>query len=110
MHTARPRSHTRQGFALVELFVVITIVAILFAVTVLAVDAVSGTGKTRTCADDTQTLRAAVEAYRAKHAAPLVTPTEHQLVNAGLLNNVSSQNDLLYSGDGALKVTRVAYC
>src|SRR5688500_8397792 len=87
MHTARPRSHTRQGFALVELLVVITIVAILFAVTVLAVDAVSGTGKTRTCADDTQTLRAAVEAYRAKHTAPLVTPTEHQLVNAGLLNN-----------------------
>lgn len=96
----------QKGFTLVELLVVIVILGILAAVVVFAVNGISDKGQTAACDTDKQTLRTAVEAYRAKNGAA-TNPTEAQLVAGGLLSTESSYYDISYSGS-TLTLTAVS--
>lgn len=96
----------QKGFTLVELLVVIVILGILAAVVVFAVNGISDRGQTAACNTDASTLRTAVEAYRAKNTAA-ATPTEAQLVTAGLLSTQSTYYNISYTGT-TLNVNPVA--
>ncbi len=86
-----------KGFTLVELLVVIVILGILAAVVVFAVNGISDNGQQAACDTDSQTLRTAVEAYRAKNGASN-NPTEGDLVTGGFLSTESSYYELSYTG------------
>jgi general secretion pathway protein G len=86
-----------QGFTLIELLIVIVILGILAAVVVFAVSGITDRGGSSACQADVNTLRTAIEAYRAQptHSAT-DNPTEAQLKSAGLLNKVSAYYDIDY--------------
>jgi general secretion pathway protein G len=87
----------QKGFTLVELLVVITILGILAAVVVFAVNGISDNGQVSACKADKQTLTTAIEAYRAKNGVS-ATPTEAQLKSGGLLADVSTYYDISWAG------------
>jgi type II secretion system protein G len=84
----------QKGFTLVELLVVIVILGILAAVVVFAVSGIQDRGQTSACQTDANTIRTAVEAYRAQ-AGHLSTddPSMANLVTAGLLQKPSTLVD-----------------
>jgi general secretion pathway protein G len=100
------KSALQKGFTLVELLVVIVILGILAAVVVFAVNGISDKGQTAACNTDKRTLTTAVEAYRAKNGGS-TTPTEANLVTAGLLSAESTYYNISYTGT-TLNVTPVA--
>lgn len=91
------KSAFQKGFTLVELLVVIVILGILAAVVVFAVNGISDRGQQAACSTDGQTMRTAVEAYRAKNGGSTV-PTEAQLVTGGMLSTQSSYYNISYTG------------
>ena len=84
------RADTR-GFTLIELLVVISILGIISAVVVVAVNGISDRGQSAACAEDARTLKVAEETYKASNNS---YGTETQLVSAGLLSTASSLHDL----------------
>lgn len=90
-----------KGFTLVELLIVIVILGILATVTVFAVRGITDKGQTSACDADSKTLEVAVEAWYALPASGAgarvgagADPTEQDLVDSGLLRDVSSTHDV----------------
>jgi general secretion pathway protein G len=77
-----------DGFALIELLLVVVILAILAAIVVFSVSGVQDKGSTAACQADVKTVTEAAEAYNAKvgHYAESMD----DLVTAGLLHSVPS--------------------
>jgi prepilin-type N-terminal cleavage/methylation domain-containing protein len=85
---SRARRRIGDGFALIELLVVVVILAILAAIVVFSVNGVKDKGSTAACQADVKTVTVAAEAYNAKvghYAASM-----DELVTAGLLHSVPS--------------------
>jgi len=93
-----------EGFSLVELLVVIVILGILASVVVFAVGGIGDTGQQSACSADAQTIRTAVEAYRARNGLT-TQPTENQLVNGNFLATASSKYNISYNTAGRVVLT-----
>jgi prepilin-type N-terminal cleavage/methylation domain-containing protein len=85
---SRARRRIGDGFALIELLVVVVILAILAAIVVFSVNGVKDKGSTAACQADVKTVTVAAEAYNAKVGHYAATMDE--LVSAGLLHSVPS--------------------
>ncbi len=79
----RRRHQHDDGFTLVELLVVITILGVLAAVVVFSVSAISNRADASACRAELTTLQRAVEIYRVSHPGNVVTDAD--LVSGGLL-------------------------
>jgi len=91
-----------QGFTLVELLIVITILGILAGIVVFAVGNLTSNAKTNACATEKSTIVTADEAYKAQngsYAADITT-----LVAAGSLKSTPAD----YTIDNAGNVTAIA--
>src|SRR5579884_58056 len=91
------RTQDQRGFTLIELLVVVTILGILAAVVVFSVRGVTDKGQSSAEATDAQVLRTAEEAYCAKNGN---YATEPQLVSAGLLASVGTDNTIETTNTG----------
>jgi prepilin-type N-terminal cleavage/methylation domain-containing protein len=94
-HDGRARE---AGFTLIELLVVITILGVLAAVVIFAVNGIRDRGNSAAKAADTATLRTAEEAYCAKND-PHEYATEAELKAAGFLASESSLHDIGLGSD-----------
>jgi prepilin-type N-terminal cleavage/methylation domain-containing protein len=95
--TIIPRPTTRNrhnGFTLVELLVVISVLGVLAAVVVFAVGGVTDRGESASCAADARVLRTAEESHFAKTGTYV---DMDGLVTAGLLAKPSSINSISIS-------------
>jgi prepilin-type N-terminal cleavage/methylation domain-containing protein len=77
-----------SGFTLVELLIVITILGVLSAIVVFAVNGISDKGTTSACKADVKTVTVAAEAYYAKNGS--YAATMPALVTAGFLHSAPS--------------------
>ena len=107
--------HPDQGFTLVEVLLVITVLGLLGAIVVASVGGMKADADTTTCAGDARTLETAAEAYFAQHRAGSLPAAsadlngyEQTLVEADLLRTSSQLYDL--DGDGALVVAPGSRC
>ena len=107
-HEWNDKSVLDKGFTLVELLVVIVILGILAGVVVFAVNGIQDRGQLSACKTDAQTIRTAVESYRAQGSAS-ANPTLDDLVTAGLLNTSSTLHTISYTGS-TLTVTKAGAC
>lgn len=98
-----------QGFTLVELLVVITIMGVLSTVSVFAVRGITDKGQQSACDSDKRVLEVAVETWFADGtAATAGTLSEQALVTANLLR---AQSDLYnVSADGTVTATAGGLC
>jgi prepilin-type N-terminal cleavage/methylation domain-containing protein len=98
-----PRTRCRRlvrsetGFTLIELLVVITILGVLAAIVVFAVNGIGDKGRTNAVAEDARTLRTAEEAYCAQHGKYTDKPG---LVAAKLLVSEQSYNSIVPGAGG----------
>ena len=101
----------QQGLTLVELLVVIVILGILATVVVFAVNGIQDRGQLNACKIDAQTVRTAVEAYRAQGGAATATanPTMNDLVTAGLISQAGTYHTISYTGS-TLTLTKAGAC
>jgi prepilin-type N-terminal cleavage/methylation domain-containing protein len=83
---SRVRRSAGDGFALVEMLVVIVILGILAAIVVFSVNGVQDKGSTAACQADVKTVTVAAEAYNAKVGHYATSMDE--LVREGLLHSV----------------------
>lgn len=93
-HRARIGSDPGEdGFTLVELLVVITILAILAAIVVFSVSGIHDRGQASACQADYNQITNAEEAYLAKESGSLsyvtYTDTSSPLITSGLLKGLS---------------------
>ncbi len=84
-----------KGFTLVELLIVVAILGVLATITVLSVRGISNNSKSSTCASDKKTLEVAIESYYASNGSNATAPTEAVLVSGRLLQNLSSNMDIV---------------
>lgn len=96
------KNSLQKGFTLVELLVVIVILGILAAVVVFAVNGINDRGNDSACKTDAQTVRTAIEAYRATGANATAKPTMATLVGAGLLSKASTNVTITYAAAPAI--------
>jgi prepilin-type N-terminal cleavage/methylation domain-containing protein len=92
MHERIRRARQDQsGFTLIELLIVIVILGILAAIVVFAVNGIQNRGTQAACKADVETVTVAAEAYDAQNGH--YADTMQQLVDAGLLHSVPSNNN-----------------
>lgn len=93
-----------DGFTLMELLIVVTILGILASVVALSVSTMTGAADESSCLSDERTLLTAAEAYFAQMSADsipatgTVEPYEQTLVEAGFLAATSEYHDLDAAG------------
>jgi len=92
------KSVAEKGFTLIELLVVIVILGILAAVVVFAVNGIQNRGQNSACSTDADTVRTAIEAYRAQAGNNATDPTMAQLATGGFLSKQSTLVAITYSG------------
>lgn len=98
-----------QGFTLVELLVVITIMGVLSTVSVFAVRGITDKGQQSACDSDKRVLEVAVETWFADDtAATAGTLSEQALVDADLLRAPSELYNV--SADGSVTATAGGPC
>lgn len=99
-----------RGFSLVEILVVIVIIGVLATVVVFTVRGMADKGESSSCRTDGRTLEHAADYYIAQRGGADIAATgvgadrfERTLVDAGLINEVSTYYDL--AADGSITTT-----
>jgi prepilin-type N-terminal cleavage/methylation domain-containing protein len=82
----RKAKREESGFTLIELLIVITILGVLAAIVVFAVNGITDKGTTSACKADVKTVTVAAEAYYAKNGS--YAASMPALVTAGFLHSV----------------------
>ena len=70
----RKRNPRSEGFTLVELLIVIVILGILASIVVISVGSLTDNAKNSACKTEADTVKTAIESYRAQHRAVAPTP------------------------------------
>lgn len=100
MRVNRRNGQRDQGFTLVEMLIVITILGILSGMVAFSVRAITDRGRDSSCRTDARTLEQAEEAYRARND---IYASEADLYAAGLLTSESELHDIdLVAGEFSL--------
>jgi general secretion pathway protein G len=102
-HFSRDRN---EGFTLVEILIVIVILGVLATVTVLAMRGTTSQAEEKSCANEAKTLYTSIEAYFVDHSGRTIPESgvgddryEQTLVDAEILNSVSSNYDIDEDGE-----------
>lgn len=94
---ARLRRRSRHGFTFVELLVVVAALSVVGAAVAFTVRGIRPSSTTATCVANANSIRSAVDAYRATNGAT-ATPEIDALQAAGLLARTRPNFTLGYSG------------
>ena len=96
------QNHSKSGFTIVELLIVIVVIAILAAITVVAFNGLGGRADRSSMASDLNSTRKLVEAYRATNGE---LPTQISQLNEGSGFTPSKDSSVQYSTTSA-----ASYC